>query len=68
MLGAEHKDTLESKFSLACALYKQPRYNETEQLYQELVQQQGKAVGAKHIDTLDSQYWLAKAKSSQKVV
>ena len=59
VLGAEHVDTLDSKYWLACTLHKQQKYNEAAQLLRQSVQQREKVLGAEHVDTLDSKYWLA---------
>jgi tetratricopeptide (TPR) repeat protein len=59
VLGAEHVDTLKSKYLLAVTLYKQQKYAEAEVLLQQSVQQREKVIGAEHVNSLESKYWLA---------
>jgi hypothetical protein len=59
VLGAEHIDTLKSKYWLALTLYNQQKYTEAEQLLQQSAQQQEKVLGTEHKDTLERKYWLA---------
>jgi hypothetical protein len=61
VLGAEHVDTLESKYWLAVTLHKQQKYAEAEQLLRQSVQQREKVLGADHKDTLASKEILQKA-------
>jgi TolA-binding protein len=56
VLGAEHKDTLSSKYWLAYTLYKQKKYAKAEQLFRQSAQQQKKMLRAEHKNTLQSKY------------
>jgi len=58
VLGAEHKDTLWSKYRLALTLHDQKKYTEAEQLLRQSVQQREKVLGAEHEITLESKRLL----------
>jgi serine/threonine protein kinase/TolA-binding protein len=60
VLGAEHVDTLDSKYHLACTLYRQQKYAEAEQLLRQSAGQREKVFGADHKDTLASKELLQK--------
>jgi tetratricopeptide (TPR) repeat protein len=59
VLGAEHEDTLWSKYQLALTLYEQQKVAEAEQLLQQSAQEREKVLGAEHENTLQSKHWLA---------
>jgi tetratricopeptide (TPR) repeat protein len=65
VLGAEHVDTLKSKYQLAVTLHSQEKYAEAEQLFQQLVEQREKVLGAEHASTLWSKYRLTVTLLSQ---
>jgi hypothetical protein len=52
VLGAEHKDTLQSKYWLALTFYEQEKFAEAELLLQQSAQQREKVLGVEHEDTL----------------
>ncbi|KAL5349220.1 hypothetical protein ACLOAV_005508 [Pseudogymnoascus australis] len=60
-LGAEHRDTLDSKFCLAQTVFGQQQYAKAETLFQESVQELEKVLGAEQKDTLYSKFYLARA-------
>jgi hypothetical protein len=60
MLDKEHIDTLDSKHKLAIILYRQQKYIEAEELFQQVVQGGEKLIiGREHNGTLSSKHWLA---------
>jgi TolA-binding protein len=59
VLGAEHADTLRSKYWLAVALFNQHKYAEAVQMLRQSAQQQEKVLGSEHVHTLWSKYQLA---------
>ena len=54
VLGAEHPDTLKSMANLASTYWNQERYNEAEQLQNQVMDMSKKVLGAEHSDTLTS--------------
>jgi TolA-binding protein len=59
VLGAEHVNTLESKYWLAVTLHSQNQYVEAEQLLRQSAQQRERVLGAADIKTLESKHLLA---------
>jgi tetratricopeptide (TPR) repeat protein len=65
VLGAEHVDTLWSKYQLAITLDNQQKYAEAEQLLRQLMPRREMVLGAEHVNTLESKYWLVVALHNQ---
>jgi tetratricopeptide (TPR) repeat protein len=65
VLGAEHKNTLKSKYWLAATLHELQKYVEAEQLLRQSVEQREKVLGADDVYTLTSKYQLALALHKQ---
>jgi tetratricopeptide (TPR) repeat protein len=58
LLGAQHAQTLNTKYWLGLTLYRQQKYAEAEQVLRTTTQQQEKVLGAEHVDTLNTKHWL----------